>query len=98
MAEMRVALDVSQAATVASVASSATSVALFSASGSAKSRAIYNDSTQVLYVKFGTTASSSSYTVQLSAGAYYEFPQPLYAGAVDGIWASANGNARTTEW
>ena len=85
-------------ATAASVASSASSVALFAANSGARARTITNDSSQVLYVKFGTTASTSSYTAQVAAGGYYEFPQPLYAGAVDAIWASANGNARTTEW
>lgn len=85
-------------ATLANVASSASSVTLFSAAGSTNSRAIFNDSTAVLYVKFGTTASTSSYTVQMAAGAYYEFPQPCFGGRVDGIWASANGNARLTSW
>lgn len=85
-------------ATLANVASSGTSTTLFSAQSMVNARTIYNDSTQVLYVKFGTTASSSSYTVQMAAGAYYEFPQPVYAGRVDGVWASANGNARLTSW
>ncbi len=85
-------------ATPANVASSASNVTLFTANAAANARTIYNDSTAVLYVKFGATASASSYTVQLAAGQYYEFPQPLYAGQVDGIWASANGNARTTWW
>lgn len=87
-----------QSATLANVASSATSVTLFAAAASVKGRAIFNDSTAVLYVKFGATASSTSYTVQLAAGDYYEFPHPCYGGVVDGIWASANGNARTTQW
>jgi hypothetical protein len=83
---------------LANVASSATNVTVFAANGAARMRTVFNDSTAVLYLKFGATASSSSYTVQLAAGAYYEFPQPVYAGQVDGIWASANGSARTTEW
>lgn len=85
-------------ATPANVASSATNVTIFAAASDANGRTITNDSTAVLYVKFGTTASTTSYTVQLTAGAYYEFPQPVYAGQVDGIWASANGFARTTAW
>ena len=84
-------------ATLTNVASSASSVTLLSANTSAKLRSIFNDSTTVLYVKYGATASTSSYTVQIPAGGYYEFPQPLYNGRVDGIWASANGNARVTE-
>lgn len=87
-----------QSATLANVASSATSVTLFSANAGAHGRSVYNDSASVAYLKYGTTASTSSYTVQLAAGAYFEFPQPLYAARVDAIWASANGNARTTEW
>ncbi len=87
-----------QSATLANVASSASSVTLFAAAGSVKGRTIYNDSTAVLYVKVGVTASATSYTVQLAAGDYYEFPQPVYGGVVDGIWAAANGNARTTAW
>jgi len=91
-----------QSATLANVGSSATSVSLFAAAtGHVNGRAIFNDSTQVLYVKFGATASNSSYTVQIAASGYYEFPAEaggVYAGAVDGIWASANGNARLTSW
>lgn len=90
--------------TTATVASSASSVNLFAASADPYAetdvlgRTVFNDSTQVLYLKFGATASASSYTVQIAAGGYYEFPRPIYAGQVDGIWASANGNARLTSW
>jgi hypothetical protein len=48
-------------------------------------------------VKFGATATSSSYTVKMASDSYYEFPEPVYTGIVDGIWASANGAARCTE-
>ena len=58
-----------------------------------KGATIHNDSTQILYVKFGTTASATSYTVKMVADAYYEVPFG-YTGRIDGIWASANGNAR----
>lgn len=88
----------STTAVTANVASSATNVAVFAAASNTKARTVYNDSTAVLYLKFGATASASSYTVQIAAQGYYEFPQPVYAGQVDGIWASANGNARVTSW
>jgi hypothetical protein len=83
--------------TTASVSSSASSTTVLSANTAAVGRAVFNDSSAVLYLKYGTTASTSSYTVQIAAGGYFEFPQPLYRGRVDGIWASANGAARTTE-
>jgi hypothetical protein len=87
-------------AALANVPSSATNTTLFASftGNFLYGRAVFNDSTAVLYLKFGATASATSYTVQVAAGGYYEFPQPLYAGQVDGIWASANGNARTTQW
>lgn len=85
------------AASLANVASSATNVTLKAANASRRGLAIFNDSEAVLYVKFGATASSSSFTVKIAAGGYYEMPQPIYVGIVDGIWASANGNARVTE-
>jgi hypothetical protein len=87
-----------QTATLASVASSASSTSLFSAGDQVQGRTVFNDSTAVLYVAFAGTASETAYTVQLAAGGFYEFPQPPFAGAVSGIWASANGNARTTQW
>jgi hypothetical protein len=88
-----------QSATLANVASANADTALFAAAtGRVNMRTVWNDSTAVLYLKYGTGASASSYTVQLAAGAYYEFPQPVYGGAVNGFWASANGNARLTSW
>jgi len=84
-------------ATLTSVASSASSVSLFASNPAAQGRLVYNDSTQVLYVAFASTATTSAYTVQVPPGGYYEFPKPVYTGVSSGIWASANGNARLTE-
>lgn len=83
-------------ATLSNVASSATSVTILAANTARKGAQIYNDSTQICYVKFGTTASSTSFTVPLAAATYYELPAG-YTGRIDGIWVSANGNARVTE-
>ena len=81
---------------VTQVSSSATNVTLIAANTSRLGLAIFNDSTQILYAKFGATASTTSYTVQVAAGGYYEDPFG-YSGRIDGIWASANGNAYVTE-
>lgn len=80
------------------VTSSASSVTILAANTSRKGAAITNDSTQVLYLDVtGGTASTSSYTVQLASGDYYEVPFG-FSGAITGIWASANGSARVTEF
>lgn len=86
----------SATATLTNVGSSATSVTLLSANTARKGAQFYNDSTQICYVKFGTTASSTSFTVPLAAAAYYELPAG-YTGRIDGIWVSSNGNMRITE-
>lgn len=83
-------------ATLANVAGSASSVTLIAANTSRKGATIQNDSTAILYVKFGSTASSTSYTVLMQPQSYYEVPGG-YTGIITGIWASATGNARVTE-
>jgi hypothetical protein len=82
--------------TLSNVASSASSVSLLAANTARLGISIFNDSTASLFVKFGTTASSSSFTVKMGPGDYYEDPFN-WTGAVDGIWSAANGNARITE-
>lgn len=84
-------------ATCSNVASSTASVSLREANTSRRAALVFNDSTAALYLKFGATASATSYTVQIAAGGFYELPQPIYTGVLDGIWAAANGAARVTE-
>lgn len=90
--------ETSATATETSVASSATNILLLASNAARKGAFIYNESTQVLYLKLGVTASLTSYTVQVGPNGFYELPNnPLFTGEIDGIWASANGNARVTE-
>jgi hypothetical protein len=82
---------------LANVASSASNVTIMAANEARRVAMVYNDSTAVLYLKFGATASTTSFTILIPSQGYYEFPQPCYSGQVDGIWAAANGSARVTE-
>lgn len=85
-------------ATVTSVADTASSTTLLAANGGRRGFTIWNDSTEILYVKYGATASTTSFTFQMAAGAYYESPTLAYRGRIDGIWANnASGAARITE-
>lgn len=85
--------------TVSSVSASASAVTLFASTGGENSaaRAVFNDSAAVLYIKLGSSASTSSFTVKVPAGGYYELPAPVYDGVVTGIWSSADGAARCTQ-
>lgn len=84
--------------TLTNVSGSASSVSLLASNANRKNATFFNDSTATLYLKFGATASTTSYTVQLTSLAYYELPVgKIYTGAIDGIWSAANGAARITE-
>lgn len=87
-----------QTVSVDQVATSTTSANLV-VIGARGGRIITNDSAAILYIRFGTTAATSTnYTVQIAAGGVYELPQPLYGGQITGILASGTGNARVTSW
>lgn len=94
-------VSVSRAAAAATaarsdVAASASSVTVLALNAARKGATIYNDSAEAAFLKFGTTASSSDFTVKVAADGYFEVPFG-YTGRIDGIWGSATGNARVTE-
>lgn len=84
------------------VAASATEVELLAARLGRLGATIVNDSASAtLYLKLGTGATTSVYTVPLAPGAVYELPllpgDRVWDGAISGIWTAAVGNARTSE-
>lgn len=84
-------------ATLSNVSASASSVQLL-AGTTGEAVCVFNDSSADLYLKYGTAASTSSFTVKIPPGGFYEFPtRPLYRGVVHGIWSAASGSARITE-
>jgi hypothetical protein len=88
--------------TTTSVAGSASAVTILAANTNRLGATISNDSTAILYLLLGTgTASATNYTVALdqkgSVAAYFEVPFD-YTGIITGIWASAVGSARVTEF
>ena len=83
--------------TLSNVASSATSVTVLAANAARVGAVFFNDSTQACYVKFGATASATSFTYKVFASQTLDVAAPLYRGVVDAIWDSANGNMRVTE-
>lgn len=92
---MSIPVNEARTATVTAVVSSATNVTLFAGDKRAVGVSIVNASTQLLYVKLGATASTASFTKRMAADEYWEVPSQ-YNGRIDGIWASANGNAIVT--
>lgn len=87
----------SSSSSLSNISASVSSVTLLAANQNRLLATIQNDSINTLYVKLGTTASTSSYTVKMIGGSYYEFPL-RYTGRIDGIWDIATGTARITEF
>jgi hypothetical protein len=69
---------------------------LLSANAARIGATIYNDSTAILYLTFGSGASPTSFTVRMPARSYFEVPY-RYTGQINGYWSVANGTARVTE-
>ncbi len=84
--------------TLSNVAASVTNVTVLAANAARKRIIIHNDSTSRLRLKFGATASATSFSVLLDTYDTYESPvAPVYVGIIDGIWEVAVGSARVTE-
>lgn len=85
-------------ATHSNVNDTASSTTLLASNANRIGASIYNDSTVILYLKLGATASTTSFTTKLRPEDYYEVPFG-YTGIIDGIWASdASGAARIVEY
>jgi len=83
--------------TAANISGTNTNVTLIASNTARLGASIYNDSTAALYVKLGTTASTTSFTVKMNQDDYYEVPYD-YTGIIDGIWSATNGAARVVEF
>jgi hypothetical protein len=82
--------------TTHSIPASVTSVTLLLSNSARLGATIYNDSSSVIYIKLGTVASLTDFTIRLFPYCYYEIPF-LYTGEIDGFWVTATGNARVGE-
>jgi hypothetical protein len=88
-----------QSVTNNAVVVSTTSVTIIAAGLGTQYRSISNTSGQTMYVLFGTgTALVGSHTVPMAAGAFYEFPWPLFAGPVQASLATGSGTILITAY
>jgi hypothetical protein len=92
---MRVNEAKSSTSTLANVTAATSSTTLRAAETARRAVIIVNDSTAVCYVKYGTGASSTSYTYLMQPGEALR--EERYTGIITGIWVSVNGAARVTE-
>ncbi len=85
---------------VSLVASSASAVILLAANPLRLNAMFVNDSNQVLYLYFSAagTVSAANWSIKLLPGDIWSFDSVKYQGIVTGIWVSANGQCRVTEF
>lgn len=84
------------------VSAATSSTSILASNSSRRGAVFYNDSTAILYLDLsGGTASSTSFSIAMAGGSYFELPdgkRGVYTGAITGIWASATGAVRVTEF
>ena len=86
---------VASTSSVNAVSTSGTSATLASASSGRLRIVIVNDSSAILYVKYGTTASSIDWTVKLAPDSTLD--EDAYTGRIDAVLSTGTGTARVTE-
>lgn len=86
-------------AAVTSVAAATSSTQLLPANMDRVHASVFNNSTAVLYLLWGTgTASPTNFTLKIPPAGFYELPRVApFVGVVQGVWAAANGAALVTE-
>jgi len=73
---------------VSSAAATLTSFTMLAADPLRKIATFFKEGTNTAYLKFGATASDTSYTVKLSNNGYYETPE-RYTGQIDIVFSTA---------
>lgn len=85
-------------ASLTSVASTPSNVQLIAGNANRKGVILVNTDANILYLKYGATATSTSFTALIPGGGYWEMPGPIFTGEIDGIWsADGSGSAFITE-
>jgi hypothetical protein len=94
-----VTLNAPSAATTATVPASASVVTLAASNTARVGLLVVNNSTSTstLWLKLGSAASFSSWSVPIEPGGYWEMPLRSYSGIVTGIWGNSTGDAHVTE-
>jgi len=84
---MLLGLSITTSVVTSTIPASIGNVTLLRPNAGRRAASIVNDTTNVLYVKCGTGATTTSYTVKMPINSYFELPQPPWIGQVDALGA-----------
>jgi len=94
---LEITIEAAATSTVTRVPSSTSSHLLVAANPLRIGLLLYNDGNAEQYIKLGTTASLTDFTVRLTPRMFYEVSSPIYLGQIDVISSSTNGAIQVTE-
>lgn len=78
--------------------SNLTSTVLLNSNISRGFASFYNEGSEEILIKLGSTAASSSYSLKVYPNGYFELPSsPVYTGVIEAISVSTNVIVRITE-
>lgn len=84
--------------TLTNVTEATSSTTLASSSTSRRGFIVFNDTSNPLKLKFGSTASATSFTIVVAAATHWQMPLALYTGTITGISVGTGGVWRVTTW
>lgn len=88
--------NVATISVASNISASASNVTLLASNQNRLGASFQNDSSNILYLKLGSSSSLTSYTVRMISNSYYELPF-FYNGIITGIWDGTNGACRVCE-
>lgn len=80
-----------------SISASTDPILLLPANDNRKALSIYNDSSDVLWIKFGSGITSSFYNFEMPKKSLWESEFYTFNGEIWGLWPTASGSALISE-
>lgn len=85
-------------ATLSTVASGTSSQTALEANEDRNGVFFQNTDANACYLKYGTTATTTSFTKKITSGEFWVMPAPIYLGQIDVIWdGDGSGSLFITE-
>jgi hypothetical protein len=89
--------DTADDANVTSIPASISTVVVLPSNPDRKGVILFNDSSSTASIQYGSTASTTSFTLELGPNDLHTMQEPIYTGIISAVWTAATGFLRVTE-